>query len=105
MDAESLDIDRIERRQQAWEDRPATTYGDVARQLNQQTNDIAALIAEIRRLRGDEPPAPWFGREDTAGSRPPAMWFEHPEPIPPIEPYAERGWSGWGWVRRLLRIT
>lgn len=53
MNCEPLDVDRIERRLQAWEDRPASTYGDVARQLNQQEDDIRALIAECRTLRAE----------------------------------------------------
>jgi len=42
------DIERIERRQQAWEDRPPATWGDIRLRLSQQDEDIKALIDEVR---------------------------------------------------------
>ena len=47
------DIERIERRQQAWEDRPPATWGDVRLRMEQQDEDIKALIAECRALSAD----------------------------------------------------
>ncbi len=47
------DIERIERRQQAWEDRPPSTWGDVRLRMEQQDEDIKALIAEYRAQQND----------------------------------------------------
>ena len=45
-----LEVERIERRLQAWEDRPPATYGDAALRYRQQDDDIKALLAEVRAL-------------------------------------------------------